>query len=133
MQGLKLSSANPQRRCAVVTQKSKQAAVAHRSIPNLTFLGGARDARVGLVPGPVVDRDGEALLGDVEGQVLAHDGQADEADGGHGGGGAGEEKEKKRKREKRSEKKKVRRGRKKDEKRELGRKKEMLLPHAGML
>ena len=39
----------------------------------------------------------------------------------------------KRKREKRSEKKKVRRGRKKDEKRELGRKKEMLLPHAGML
>merc|ERR1712023_516788 len=42
----------------------------------------AGDGLVGLVHGAVVDGDTEALLGDGERQVLPHDGQPDQPDGG---------------------------------------------------
>src|SRR6185295_10492874 len=43
-------------------------------------LGASREQRLGLVRRPVVDRDGEAVPLDVERQVLAHDGEADQSD-----------------------------------------------------
>ncbi len=46
----------------------------------------AADELIGGTGGAVVDRHGEAVVGHVENEVLAHDGQADESDvvGGHG-------------------------------------------------
>ncbi|KAL6144054.1 hypothetical protein ACLB2K_054749 [Fragaria x ananassa] len=49
--------------------------------------GSAMDGLVDLGGGAVVDGDGEAFLGDVEGEILAHDDKAGEADAGECGGG----------------------------------------------
>lgn len=45
----------------------------------VAFVDGPIDGLIDFGGGPVVDGDGEAFLGDVEGEVLAHNGEAGEA------------------------------------------------------